>query len=186
MTVPVIDFSALTPEPLGEGIPDYRASSGESGDHSPSSESPRVERQSSFLGRKKTAAPRTRRQSVPKLPVGAKKQIEKLYTLIGGFIKPFDDAIGQEIMDSAPVCAESVYELAQQNEAFRAALAGLMTSSLTGAVIFAHLPILLAVTARVAKNDKVKTTAVAGYMGLKLAGNVPDMPNLWDTDTDAE
>lgn len=181
-----IDFSALKPEPSEDGIPNFRAS-GELGDTSQATESPRVERKGRLSGwRSAPSAPRNKktREAVPKLPASAKKQIEKLYTLIGGFVRPFDEVIGDTIMEQAPQCAEAVFELAQQNDQFRAALNGLMTSSLTGAVIFAHLPILLAVT-RKSSNPKVKAYSVAGYMGLKMADKI-DVPNLWEeTEEDA-
>lgn len=178
MTAPAIDFSALTPEPLPEGVPNFRASSGEAGNSS-SPDSPKGERTGRKLfGRPSGRSAPTKRESVPKLPVSAKKQIEKLYMLVGGFIRPFDTVLGDTIMEQAPVCAESVFELAQTNEQFRAILAGFMTSSLSMAVLLAHLPIILAITAK-SSNPKVKGASIAGFMGLKMADKI-EVPDLWD------
>lgn len=179
MTAPTeLDLSALIPEPLPEGVPNHRAS-GESGDPSPSPDSPKRGRpRNSLFGRGNSGvSTRVQRQSVPKLPASAKGQIERMYLLFGGFVRPFDELIGDTIIEQAPICAESVFELAQTNEKFRAALAGMMTSSLSMAVLMAHLPIIFAVT-RKSSNPKVKATSIGGYMALKMTDKL-EMPNLW-------
>lgn len=189
MTAPTeLDLGTLVPQPIPEGVPDHRAS-GESGDPSPSLDTPKRGRpRNSLFGRGDSGgATRARgpvRQSVPKLPASAKGQIERMYLLLGGFVRPFDELIGDTIIEQAPICAESVFELAQTNEKFRAALAGLMTSSLSMAVLMAHLPIIFAVT-RKSSNPKVKATSIGGYMALKMTDKI-EMPNLWAEMPDTE
>lgn len=174
VTTPLIDLGALKPEPLGDGIPDFHASSGESGEPrvSPSSDSPGVETRPGLLGRRRAASPpksKTAKQSVPKLPVGARKKIADAYRFIGAFMTPFDEVIAEEIVSQADACAEAVYNLAQENEEVRRVIYGFITTSVWGAVVAAHLPIMLAVTARKASNPKLKMTAMGTYAMMKMS-----------------
>lgn len=177
MTTPAVEFSDIQPEEVTEpiGIPNHKASaSGESGDPA-RRDTPRKRAPGIFGGRDRSVPASTTRTvksakaPVPKLTPGAKKAIERMYVLIGGFLQPFNPTLGETIMEQAPDCAESVYELAQTNEKFRRALHGLMTSTLTGAVIFAHLPILMAVVASTSKNEKAQFIAGGTLMAMKAA-----------------
>lgn len=170
------DFSDLQPEPVPMGVPDHRASSGQTG------ERPRMAARSPFVKRGATAAPRggkTRkvRDVPPPLKASAKKQIERIYILIGGFITPMNEILGETILESAPRCAESVFELAQTNEEFRRIVNSLMTGSLGGAVIFAHLPILLACVATISKSEKTKMIAGGTLVAMKMGANI-DLSSL--------
>jgi len=191
MTTSTFDVAMVTPE-FTEGIPNHHATSGETGDPAPSpgfSEAPtnagrRNSRRRSLFATSPEEKRRnsSSRPSVPKLPASAKKRIEDFYTLIGGLIKPYDEVIGDSIMESAKDCSEAVFQLAQENESFRRALAGMMTGSLTMALVFAHLPIVLAIVNRVSKSEDVKTKTAMGMFGFKMAKTMSDqMPgSLWE------
>jgi hypothetical protein len=58
---------------------------------------------------------------------------------------PFDQICGGSVIQQAPACAKSLDELAYQNEAVRRALVAILETSAWGAVIAAHLPIMIAV-----------------------------------------
>lgn len=188
MTAPV-DLSQFSADPIPDGVPDFRASekSGESGDPSrPKLHAPSRRRLfGSDRAAEKTDGGTSTKVAPPKLKASAKGQIEKIYLLIGGFVKPFDELTGDTIIEQAPACAETVYELAQTNDAFRAALQALMQTSLTGALIFAHLPILFAIVGKHSNNPKVKGIAIGGYMATK-AGAKDSMPDFKIEFEDAE
>lgn len=175
MTAP-IDLSELSPEPIG--VPDHTAtggpipaeSSGESG--KPGIFGQRT-RRGPTKARKLAAAPKAEKEAPPKLSASVRGQIEDLYSGIGAMIKPFDEFTGQTLIDQAKPCAESVYALAQSNDAVRRFILSITTTTVVGAVIFAHLPILLAL-ARHSSNDRVKMAAGMTYAGLKMQGAGPN------------
>lgn len=167
MTAPV-DFSALSVEDIPEGVPNHKASSGERG------EKPRMATGSKLFGRtggadsRRASNEKPTRPPVPKLSPGMKQSISDLYQFIGATIRPFDEFTGDTIIEQADKCADSVYKLAQSNDAVRRVVIALTTTSVSGAVIMAHLPIILAI-ARHSKNEKVKMTAAGTMMALKFA-----------------
>ena len=186
MSTDTFDITGIVPEPIPDGVPNHHATSGETGEPSP------IPRMSARPGRKartplfgrtggassdRATNTKPRKAAVPKLTPGAKRQIEKIYLLVGGFVQPMNEDLGTTIIESAPKCAESVYELAQQNDAFRSALHSMMQTSLSGAVIFAHLPILLALVTSYAKNERAQMTAMGVRVALKFGGavNLDDM-----------
>lgn len=69
----------------------------------------------------------------------------KLYAGAGTAVMMFDPVCGQAVLMSAQKCAESVDELAYQNESVRKAVWALTQTSIMGAVLVAHLPIIMAV-----------------------------------------
>lgn len=71
--------------------------------------------------------------------------LTQLYAGIGTTVILFDPVCGQAILQSAPKCAESIDELAYRNEAVRRAVFALTQTSAIGAVLVAHLPIIMAV-----------------------------------------
>lgn len=187
MSTDTFNLSELMPEAIPDGVPNHHATSGETGESSPTPRmsAPRSGRKTRtpLFGRTGGASSdratntKPRKPVVAKLTPGAKRQIEKIYLLVGGFVVPMNEDLGNTIIESAPKCAESVYELAQQNDAFRAALASMMSTSLNGAVIFAHLPILLALVTSYSKNEKAQMTAMGVRVALKFGGavNMDDM-----------
>lgn len=69
----------------------------------------------------------------------------KLYAGAGTAVMMFDPVCGQAVLMSAQKCAETVDELAYQNESVRKAVWGLTQTSIMGAVFVAHLPIIMAI-----------------------------------------
>lgn len=101
---------------------------------------------------RRNGAPRTERAKRESRPIPPKprqgqlvKQFTDLYVGIGTMMMPFDSICGQAVIASAPKCAESLENLARENPAVRRALMALVETSVWGAVITAHAPILLAV-----------------------------------------
>jgi hypothetical protein len=171
-----------TIEPVPVGVPNHLAS-GESGEPRPR---PTMSARSPFArGTKKPAAKaKTQRAAVPPLKASAKRQIARIYILIGGLIEPMNEILGQTIVEQADKCADSVFELAQTNEEFRRVINAFMTGSLGGAVIFAHLPILLAIVATASKNDKTKLIAGGTLMALKMGDSI-DLSSLVPDDAES-
>jgi hypothetical protein len=69
----------------------------------------------------------------------------KLYASVGAGLMVVDPICGTAIVTSAEQCARSLDELAYQNESVRRALYSLTTTSYVGAVLIAHMPIMMAV-----------------------------------------
>lgn len=84
----------------------------------------------------------------PVLPTprgGLKAALENFYTSAGMAIMPFDPSCARIILQNAPKCAETMDELAKTNPAVRRVLIGLVTTSVIGAVVTAHAPIIMAI-----------------------------------------
>lgn len=191
MTAPAVDFSEITPTPIPEGVPNHHAtrepskglfSSGQSGE-------PRNARPGIFgrTGKRANAAPQaaTKRAPVPKLSPSMRQNLEDLYSGIGAMVRPFDEYLGDTIIEQAPKCAKSVYALAQSNESVRRFIIGLTTTTVTGAVIFAHLPILLALM-RHTKNEKVKMGVLTTALGIKAMDTEKMFDGLGEDDETAD
>lgn len=87
-----------------------------------------------------------RRKPAPRAKKGAFiEPLEALYGSLAAVLMPFDPQCANVIAMSATRCAESMDELAYQNESVRRALTALTQTSALGAVIFAHAPIIMAV-----------------------------------------
>jgi hypothetical protein len=69
----------------------------------------------------------------------------KLYASVGAGLMVVDPICGTAIVTSAEQCAKSLDELAYQNESVRRALYSLTTTSYIGAVLVAHMPIVMAI-----------------------------------------
>jgi hypothetical protein len=172
MTASTIDLSEYQPEPVG--IPDHTVRTGpipaaSSGEDGAGTKRPGIFGAATRKRSPKLAAkPKATREAPPKLSAGMKGQLEDLYSGIGAMLRPFDEFTGQTIIDQAPKCAKSVYDLAQTNDSVRRFVIAMTTTSATGAVIFAHLPIVLALM-RHSSNERVKAGAGMAFMGLKMA-----------------
>lgn len=69
----------------------------------------------------------------------------KLYRRAGKIIKAMDRDIGIAVIESAEDCGEAWDELARTNPRVRAFLMKLISGGAWGSVLFAHLPILMAI-----------------------------------------
>ncbi len=84
--------------------------------------------------------------NLPKPRPGALvKPLTELYTTIGTMMAPFDQPCGMSIVSNAEPCAIAMDKLARDNPAVHRALAALLETSIWGAVIAAHAPILITV-----------------------------------------
>lgn len=186
MTAP-LDMESLPVEDTA--VPNFRATSGETGEPKSAARGPVKPR--GLFGRTGGASSnfatneKPRKEAPPKLAPGMKQNIADMYKGIGAMIRPFDEFTGDTIIEQADKCADSVYKLAQSNDGVRRFVLAMTTTTVTGAVIMAHLPILLAV-ARHSKNERVKMTAMGSMMALKLqdANVVNDLFNPEGTDDD--
>jgi len=97
-------------------------------------------------GPKATGRTAPRRKPAPRAKRGVfVEPLTQLYTGMGAMLMPFDAQCANVVISSAEQCATSMDELAYQNESVRRALTAITQSSAWGAVIFAHLPIIMAV-----------------------------------------
>lgn len=144
-TDPPIDFGSLTANdapPITEPVrPNHKASQ---------------DRPRAFARRRATDASeskdkptnsRAKKETSP-LPPRRKGQfvepLENMYGSMGLVLMPFRPLTAQATMENAHNCAVAVDEWAYQNEAVRRIIHKLVTASAMGAVITAHLPILMA------------------------------------------
>jgi hypothetical protein len=101
----------------------------------------------SIFGSRQNKAPEFKEPKVK--TYGKRGQFEKpLAELYGGIalmIMPFDPICGSAVIDAAPNCAKALDDAAYENEATRKILEALVTTSVAGKVIIAHVPIIMAV-----------------------------------------
>lgn len=189
MTAPTLDLSALPVDDVPEGVPNHRASSGETGEKPRMSTRGPVKPRSLF-GRtggadsNRASNEKPHKDSPPQLKPAMRQQLSDLYQFIGASVRPFDDLTGQTIIDNADKCADSVYKLAQSNDAVRRVIISLTTTSAVGAVVMAHLPIVLAL-ARHSKNETVKAGAMGTFMALKFA-DAATAESMFGADQDSQ
>lgn len=95
---------------------------------------------------KTTRTARPKRKPAPRAKKGAfVEPLTELYTTLGMMLMAFDQQCATVVIKSAEQCATSMDELAYQNESVRRALTAITQTSAWGAVIFAHMPIIMAV-----------------------------------------
>ena len=118
------------------------------------------------------APPRTRaRKTTPRAKKGQFIQpLTELYTAMGTMLLPFDPVCANAVLSSAESCAESLDNLAYQNESVRRALISLTQTSAVGVVIFAHLPILMAVL----MHHVPAAQRMMGNMGQAMANDIAE------------
>lgn len=148
---------------IPDGVPNHRAS-GETGE--PRSRNKLFAR--SFGAPKADPLETVVAKPVPKLTTATKRTLQELYAGIGGMLLGFDEICGQTIIDAAPHCAETIYLAAQNNEALRRFVISLTQTSVYGALLIAHLPIIMAIAAHHTKNPTVQASALGGMMATKL------------------
>jgi hypothetical protein len=173
VTAPTIDFSDVKPEPVG--VPNWQPeTSGTTGDAPLNGATGEGKTRPGIFAAKrgpgrppKLAAPTKAKTDVPKLGPHMRQKITDFYILIGGLIMPMDPLAGETIIEQAPLCGKAVYDYAQENAAFRRVIQGFLTTSMAGALIFAHLPIIL-VLLRHSKNDGVKLGAGSMMVAMKM------------------
>ncbi len=84
----------------------------------------------------------------PRMPAGGlAAPLKDLYILVGAMLSPVDPICGGAIIQQAPDCAKALETLAKQNPEVRRVLVALVSTSAYGAVVTAHIPIILAVAA---------------------------------------
>lgn len=98
---------------------------------------------------KKAEKEKAEKKEPKKLPPRRKgalvRQLEELYTTLGMAVMAFDEPCGTAIVNSATKCAESLDNLAYENDAVRRILYRILETSAWGGVIIAHSPIIMAV-----------------------------------------
>jgi hypothetical protein len=120
-------------------------------------------------GDKADAKPRARKKAAPRAKHGMfTEPLTQMYAAVGAVWATFDPVCGSKVLESAPACAQSLDDLAYQNESVRRALAALTTTSAIGAVIAAHAPILMAIYMHHSPNAQI----LASMMGQQFADNV--------------
>ena len=86
------------------------------------------------------------RKPMPTVPTGGlKTPIANIYLGIGMGLMPINATIAKSVIDSADSCADAWVEYAKTNPAVKRFLIQLCAASAAGALLAAHLPILLSV-----------------------------------------
>lgn len=99
-------------------------------------------------GNKAEPSPSLNRKEPTKISRRKGQFVEPLtgvYVGIGMAIMSIDMQCGQAVVEAGPNCAKAMDDLAQKNDAVWRAVYSITQTSLAGAVIFAHMPIILAV-----------------------------------------
>lgn len=144
LTTPGADEFVITDAPL----PDHTVT--EDVDDALSSRGPeRTQRLKALAGErpKREKRPPRERKPVAAAPRGGfVKPLTEMYGFIALAIMPLDPQCAMAIMEAAPKAAESLDALAKNNDAVKRVLIMLTQTSAWGAVISAHLPIIIAVS----------------------------------------
>lgn len=172
-----LDLSGLSAEPtdMGHAVPNHRASAGR--DTPPTEDKPK--RRGFLTGERQ---PRQRRQTKPAPPNIPGQYVQPLTDIYLGaamLAMPFKPRVAITIM--APVgvptedtpnpptvaqnCAEAWDKAAQRSPAVRRFLDGMLTASVAGTLIAAHLPIVLALLADSPISDKIDPDLMAKMTG---------------------
>lgn len=116
----------------------------------------------------RTRTTKTRKSLPPKRKGQFVEPLETLYGGIAIMLMPIDPVCSMAIANAAPECAKSLDALAYQNDAVRRAVYALTQSSAAGAVLMAHLPILMAI----AVHHVPAVKSIMGTLGGSVAGNM--------------
>lgn len=73
------------------------------------------------------------------------KSLSRMYGSLGMMIYPFDNTCGTTVLENADRMAESLEQLAAENESVRKVLEKVAESSAWGTVVAAHAPVLTSV-----------------------------------------
>lgn len=171
---PAIDFSALTADdvPASDaefGVPDHKASEAEKKTRKISDVfKPAGDRANDKA--KSGGKPAARKKAVPRRKGQFVEPLTQMYAMVGAVAMPFDPVCANAVITSAQQCAESLDELAYQNEAVRRALYSLTQTSAIGAVAIAHAPIAMAVM----MHHSNTAQKFLGDMGAAMADKVED------------
>jgi hypothetical protein len=95
---------------------------------------------------KRADAPTAVKTLIPNRKGQFVEPLMKMYGGVGAMLMMYDPICGTAVMTSAQKCAETLDDLAYQNEAVRQVVWSLTRTSAFGAVIVAHLPIIMAIT----------------------------------------
>lgn len=170
-------LTEIEPIPV-EGIPNHRATSGERGTGDEGSKRPGIFNAGSKPGRSPKNPTNKTKGDVPPLAASVKDDLAKMYLMAGMGVMPFDMVLGGVIVEQAPICADALFEAAQQNENLRRIIIMLTTGGMWAGLIAAHLPILLTAMARHAPNERARDMG-AGAMVMMYQRDVrdPEEPN---------
>lgn len=181
---PVIDFSALTAEdapPLTDAIkPDPKASK------EPASNTWRKRRAGKDTDRPTRARTVKAKPAIPNRKGQFIKPLTEIYTTVGMIVYVRDQVCGTAFIESAPRCAETLDDLAHRNEVVRRILHNLVTTSEMGAVLMAHLPIILAVGMHHVPAVKTVIGNIPADMVQDIVSNVAKAQNASDATEPAE
>jgi hypothetical protein len=158
VTDPPFDPDSLKVETIP--IPDHLASDDAPPPSLDDPVSPPPRQRKRFLGKptpdagSRDMGPRKIRKPLPPIPrSGFAPSVEKMYGNLAVAVMPFDMELASAIVQVAPDAAKAWDELARQNEVVRRVLVSMMQTTAVGAVIAAHVPIMVLVMGRVMNGD---------------------------------
>lgn len=132
----------------------------------------RTQRLKALVGerpKREARPPREKKAAVSAPRGGFVKPLTEMYGFIALALMPLDAQCAMAIMEAAPKAAESLDALAKNNDAVKRVLIMLTQTSAWGAVISAHLPIIIAVS--VHHIPAVKNSAFGSLMASVNSGD---------------
>jgi hypothetical protein len=119
------------------------------------------------------------RKAKSDISLASEKEIErwflKMYGMVGSFLSVVKPEIGNRILLDAEKCAAANAALAMENESIRRTVSAAMVTGVYGAVIAAHLPLILVILAEFVTNDpekRINSNMLLGFAS--LIGDDPD------------
>lgn len=139
-------FEATPAEPTGDFVtPDHKAGKDEPQPRKPFPR--RVSVEDLKARREKSVVDSFVPDKVPNRKGQFVKPVAEFYVVLGMAVTPLKPNVGRVFAEQAQDCAEAWDKLAHENETVRRYLQGFLTVNTAGALLFAHIPIALAIAA---------------------------------------
>lgn len=114
------------------------------------------------------------RKPMPQMPASAlRKGLIDLYNGMALMLMPFQPEIAMRVSQSAEGCADAWIEFSKTNPAIKRFLIGLVTASAGGALIIAHVPIMIAVAIAFVPGMKEKQDDAMNDFIQKMSAGIP-------------
>lgn len=119
------------------------------------------------------SAPKPKKPMPQMAPSVLRKGIEDFYNGIALMIMPFQPELALKITQSSSACADAWIEYSKTNPAIKRFLIGLVTASAGGALLMAHMPILIAAAIAFVPGMREKQDEAMSAFVAQMASGIP-------------
>lgn len=169
-------FANLTPEIIDLVFPDgpEAASLGDFAAPNHSATKPKGRWRKWFSNKPDEPRQAKPRKPMPQMaPSALRKGIVDFYNGIALMAMPFQPDLALKISQSSEACADAWIEFSKTNPAVKRFLIGLVTASASGALLMAHMPILIAAAIAFVPGMKEKQDAAMSAFVSQMSSGIP-------------